>query len=443
MGQSTARTIKFTALGLSRIKTPKRREFYTEDVGTADRRGLKLCVEPTGTKRFVARVHVAGDIIDGRRAYKARDITLGTLGEIDVEEAHRRLERVRAAITAGKEPTPFVVRAAKPVRRKNRRRREISPLFDRTPDGAIPAPPAGAHSVELLAYEFYWEFLVKERKTPDYVKRILDADIVPQWRGRDARTVTPREIVLFLRGIAERAPVMANRVAATLSQMFRFGIEMGIVDDTPYKLLRKPGGKEKARQRVLTDSELRQFWRALDGDKIKMSYAIRHALRILTLTGARRGEIASARWEHISETLWVVPASASKTGHPHSFPLTGATRAQFELLRKLAKGSTFVMPSPVPGISLDPHAITTALRRSQSGFGIDAFTVHDLRRTMRTGLSALGVSSEMAERTIGHLVGSDIQRTYDVHSFEKERREALQKWADHVAAVLATKDVQS
>ena len=248
MGQ-TVKRITFTALGLSQIKATKKRVYFTEKVDTADRRGLKLCVEPTGTKRFIARVHVPGDVVEGKREYKARDFTLGTLGEIDVAEAHRRLEAVRAAIVAGKNPTPFVVRAAKPVRRKKRRRREVSPLFDRTPDGAIPAPPAGGNvenSMELLAYDFFWEFVVKERKTPDYVKRILSADIVPQWRGRDARTITPREVVLFLRTVAERAPVMANRIAATVSQMFRHGIESGIVDDTPYRLLRKPGGREKA-----------------------------------------------------------------------------------------------------------------------------------------------------------------------------------------------------
>ena len=96
-----------------------------------------------------------------------------------------------------------------------------------------------------------------------------------------------------------------------------------------------------------------------------------------------------------------------------------------------------MLPSPVVGAALDPHAITTAMRRSLPTFNIGQFTVHDLRRTMRTGLAKLGVSRDMAERTIGHLVGSTIERTYDVHEYEKERRDALEKWSTHVAAVLA------
>jgi integrase len=131
----------------------------------------------------------------------------------------------------------------------------------------------------------------------------------------------------------------------------------------------------------------------------------------------------------------LIPATSSKTGHAHDFPITAPVRAEFENLRALAKGSPFVMPSPILGASLDPHAITTALRRSVKEFGVGQFTVHDLRRTMRTGLSNLKVSTETAERTIGHLVGSKIQRTYDVHAFEEERREALQKWAEHVTNI--------
>lgn len=437
------RQIKFTALGLSRLNPGNERQRYTEKATSADRRGLLLVVEPTGRKRFVARLHLPGGMVEGRRQFTVRDVTLGSYGtepgEINIEEAHRRFAKVREDVRRGKIPTPFVQRAAAaPTRRqKRRRRREPSPLFDRTPEGTIPTPPAGAHSMELLTYEFHWHFLVAERKRPQYAARILEADVLREWRGRDARTITPREVVQFLRKKAEVSPVMSNRVAALTSQMFRFGIEVGIVEDTPYKLLRKPGGREKPRQRVLADEELKVFWNTLPTDKMKMSESVRCALRILLLTGARRGEIAAARWEHVAHEVWTIPATTSKTGHPHDFPLTDAVQLEFGRLRALAGESEFVMPSPAAGQSLDPHAITTAMRRSVAAFGLGQFTVHDLRRTMRTGLSALGVSSETAERAIGHLVGSDIQRTYDVHRFEKERRDALEKWAAHVATIVA------
>lgn len=434
------RSIRFSKLALDKLRPEARRAFYTED-GSPDQRGLVFVVEPTGRKRFVARVHEPGEIVAGRREFRSRLVTLGNWGtgpgEIDVEEARRRFDRVRKEIRAGRVPTPFVQRVAAPARRQKRRnRRDPSALFDPTAEGARPTPPSGPHSVELLAYEFYWDFLKQERKRPEYAARILESDIVPEWRGRDARTITPREVVLFLRKIAERAPVMSNRVAALTNQMFKYGIEVGIVDDSPYRLLRKPGGKEKPRQRALTDDELRIFWNKLPDSKLKMSDAVRCALRILLLTGARRGEIGAARWDDVTPDLWRIPATNSKSGHPHDFPLAEPVQREFEKLRELAKGSPFVMPSPVPGAALDPHAVTTALRRSIPQFGLEPFTVHDLRRTMRTGLDTLGVSTEIAERTIGHLVGTEIQRTYSTHKFAKERRDALEKWAAHVLIIV-------
>ena len=231
-------TIKFTTLGLDRIKPTGKRQWFTEASDSKDRSGLKLCVEPTGAKRFVARIHVAGDVIDGKRMYVARDTTLGTYGDqpgqIDIAEAHRRLAKVRAEIAAGKSPVPFIVRAARPARRlKRRQRREPSPLFDRTPDGARPSPPDGEHSIEMLAYEFYWEFAVAERRRPEYVQRILERDVLRHFKGRDVRTITTRDVTLFLREIAERAPVMANRVQSLMFQMLRFGAEVGLLDSAP------------------------------------------------------------------------------------------------------------------------------------------------------------------------------------------------------------------
>ena len=435
-------TIKFTTLGLDRIKPTGKRQWFTEASDSKDRSGLKLCVEPTGAKRFVARIHVAGDVIDGKRMYVARDTTLGTYGDqpgqIDIAEAHRRLAKVRAEIAAGKSPVPFIVRAARPARRlKRRQRREPSPLFDRTPDGARPSPPDGEHSIEMLAYEFYWEFAVAERRRPEYVQRILERDVLRHFKGRDVRTITTRDVTLFLREIAERAPVMANRVQSLMFQMLRFGAEVGLLDSAPSTPLRKAGGKEKSRDRVLADAELKQLFERLPG--ARMTPAVQCAIRILAFTGARRGEIAQARWSDVGSDLWVIPASASKTGHPHSFPITDAVRAEFDKLRRISGESIFVMPSPAGNQSLDPHAITTAMRRSLKHFGIGEATVHDLRRTVRTGMTGLGISDDIAERTIGHVVGTRIQRTYDVHDREKERRDALQKWADHVMAVLTAK----
>src|SRR5580692_8323834 len=93
------RQIKFTALGLSRLTPEKKRACYSEAGTSADRRGLLFTLEPTGRKRFLALLHLPGDMVDGRRVFTRRLVTLGSFGsgpgEIDIEEAHRRFAKVR------------------------------------------------------------------------------------------------------------------------------------------------------------------------------------------------------------------------------------------------------------------------------------------------------------------------------------------------------------
>jgi hypothetical protein len=95
----------------------------------------------------------------------------------------------------------------------------------------------------------------RQRRRPEYVQRILDANVLPRWRRRDARTIKPREIIELLDEIADRAPVMSNRVAGVLSQMFRFAIDRAIVEITPVQLLYRkdlddPRRARESRQRT-------------------------------------------------------------------------------------------------------------------------------------------------------------------------------------------------
>jgi hypothetical protein len=111
-----------------------------------------------------------------------------------------------------------------------------------------------------MAHEFMELFVKPNRKDPDYVQGILNRDVLPEWKGRDARTIKPREVIELLDKIVARGSnIMANHVGHVLGQMFKYGIHRSIVDDSPVKLLVQPGGKEKPRDRALTDAELKPF----------------------------------------------------------------------------------------------------------------------------------------------------------------------------------------
>jgi hypothetical protein len=101
--------------------------------------------------------------------------------------------------------------------RTARRARRPAPLSNAAVSG-------NKHSIEFLAHEFLERHVKPNRRRPDYVHRILARDVLPAWQGRDARTITPREIIELLDGIVARGSrVMANRVASLLTQMFKFG----------------------------------------------------------------------------------------------------------------------------------------------------------------------------------------------------------------------------
>lgn len=254
--------------------------------------------------------------------------------------------------------------------------------------------------------------------------------MLPRWGSRDARTIKPREVIELLDEIADRAPVMANRVAGILSQMFRFGIHRAIVETTPVQLLYRPGGKEKPRARVLSEDELTAFLRNLD-DACRFQ-RLPFILRVLLLTLQRRSELALAEWREFDfkAKTWTIPDSHAKTGKGHLVPLSDWAIEDLEKLKAMASGSRFVLPSADKSAPIDPKYITRSVARCLRRFkrhGVDAFTPHDLRRTGRTGLARLRIRADIAERVLNH-TRERIEATYDVHDYIDDKREALEKW---------------
>lgn len=344
-------------------------------------------------------------------------IVLGHYPGMPLADARERAMELRRAIDEGIDP-----RRARP-----RRRQQTEPVL----------PSAGSgnkHSIEFLVSEFVQRYLRPHRKTPQWAEAILERDVTPKWRGRDARTVTPSEVVDLLDGIVERgAPVLANRTASLLSQLFRFGIHRHIVTASPVQLLYRPGGKEKARERILTDDELRAF--LTDPRACTRYERLSHVITLLLLTGQRRGELALARWSDVDlqARTWAIPDENAKGGRGHLVPLTDWAVEEFAALKREAEGSRWVLPNGGED-HIDPKQLSRSLAKCLDRFkkrGITAFTLHDLRRTCRTGLSRLKVEPHIAERVLNH-VQPGVAGVYDRFAYLEEKRAALEKWAAHL-----------
>jgi integrase len=355
-------------------------------------------------------------------------ILLGHFPQTTLDAARGEARRLRELADQGIDPR----------RARARRRERPAPL---PTSSALAKPsdrPSDRHTIEFLVSEFVERYLRPARKRPEYAEAILKRDVLPKWKGRDARTIEPGEVVELLDGIVERgSKVMANRTAALLSQLFRFGIHRHIVKTTPVQLLYRPGGKEKPRERTLTEHELRIF--LADPQACTRYERLSHVLLVLLLTGQRRGELTQARWAEIDfdAKTWTIPDENAKGGRGHVVPLTDWAIEELRALKRIAEGAKWVLPADGSG-RIDPKQLTRGVAKCLKRFkerGIAEFTLHDLRRTCRTGLSALKVEPHIAERVLNH-VQPGIAGVYDRFAYLDEKRAALEKWAKHLETLL-------
>lgn len=355
--------------------------------------------------------------------YRWRDewvrIMLGHHPSMSLVEAREQAQELRKAIDKGIDP-----RRARPRRREP----AVAPLSPRS------GRPDDKHSVEFLVSEFIARYLRPVRKRPEQAEAILNRDVLPEWAGRDARTIAPHEVIELLDGIVDRGSrVMANRTAAILTQLFKFAVHRRIVATTPVQLLMRPGGKEKARERTLSEDELRAF--LADPIACTRYERLAHVMLVLLLTGQRRGELALARWSHIDfdARTWEIPEENSKTGRGHVVALSDWAVEEFRALQREAEESRWVLPTKDGKQPIDPKQITRGVAKCLKRFkerGIQPFTPHDLRRTLRTGLGALKVAPHVAERILNH-----VQDDYDQHAYADEKRAALEKWESRLRSL--------
>ena len=233
---------------------------------------------------------------------------------------------------------------------------------------------------------------------------------------------------------------MANRTAAILTQMFKFGIQRHHVETSPVQLLYPPGGREKPRDRALSDEELGALLACVDDVMIRAPITP-HAVRIALYTACRRSELCLAKWSDVTldgdSPTWRIPVENSKTEVEYLVPLVPVAVAEFERLKRRADRSRYVIPNATGDGPIDPKLITRSTARhleTLAEHGVAAFTLHDLRRTVRTGLSRLKIQPHGAERVLNH-AQLGIATVYDVFAYSDEKRDALTKWAAHLATL--------
>jgi integrase len=254
----------------------------------------------------------------------------------------------------------------------------------------------------------------------------LEYNALPKWRNRPVASISRRDVIDLVDGIVERgAPAQANRSLARLRAVFNWAVEKDRVATSPVAKMKMPS-RETPRDRVLTDDEMRWFWRACE----RVGWPFGPLCRLLLLTAQRRTEVASMAWSEVdlNKHLWIIPRQKTKSDREHVVALSDAA---IGVLRKLPNHGRLVFSTtgqtPVSGFSWAKRSLDEAMRRD-SGADIPAWTLHDLRRTGATGMARLGVAPHVVEKILNHTGGAigGVASIYNRFAYLDERRAALE-----------------
>ncbi|MCP8893915.1 integrase arm-type DNA-binding domain-containing protein [Shinella daejeonensis] len=266
------------------------------------------------------------------------------------------------------------------------------------------------------------------------------------WMDKPIAEITDEHIAELIGAIRDRPAVgMAYNSLGHIKSIFDWAMwperrrGYGLTDDPTRNLkpkyLRLPSKTETARTRVLSDDELRAYWNAADS----IPYPLGPFFKLLLLTGQRKSEVSDAERSEfdVGARLWTIPEVRVKMGQDHLLPMSSAMIELVEGLPKQGNGD-FIFSDrrtkgakPINGFGRAKKALDEkmleCLREKNPDAELRHFVLHDVRRTVRTRLSAL-TKSEVAEHVIGHSK-QGIQRVYNYYEYLPEMREALEAWA--------------
>lgn len=368
--------------------------------GKGDGGGLTFTLSKSRTATWVFRYRFNG---------RARELTLGNYPDVSLKKARELATAARANVDQQVD-----------VAREKQTKKAEARL---------------SGTVDELCESFLAQMIQPKYKHPKRIERLFRRDILPVLGRLPVRDVKPLDVERVLRRIAgDGRPTVANDALRLMHALFRFGKKRGIVDTNPAADFEPEdaGGLEKRRERKLSRDELGRFFQAITEAGQSFGRDNELAAKLLLALGVRKMELLAAQWQefNLESGVWSLPANRTKTGKAIDIPLASPVVEWLKELHVRACGSPYVFPARrtakrFPHVS--PDTLNFALAKLKHG--LEHFTVHDFRRTMRSELAALGVRSEIAERCLNHTI-KGVEGTYNRHDYFDERRQALAVWAN-------------
>ncbi|MEW8074914.1 MAG: site-specific integrase [Candidatus Sedimenticola endophacoides] len=286
----------------------------------------------------------------------------------------------------------------------------------------------------------------RKPKGQSETRRTLYGDVIPKLGKMPANAITRKAVVDMIMAIVQRgANVQAGNVLREFSAAYEFAIGLGYFSDefaNPAILAKASLRQAKVKlthqrgKRVLSDTELATLLKWLPGADYTATQ--KNVLRFTLWTGCRTGEVCNADWQDIDLEKQTFHIRESKTGTERYVQLPRQA-VEFLTALRMTTGD-YLFPSQKTKLPIQQKQLTEQawrMRQADTMIKIPTWTPHDLRRSVRTGLSRLQCPNEVAEAALGHS-RKGIEGTYDLHRYEAECRQWLQKWADHLDSLIGT-----
>jgi integrase len=401
-------------------------------------RGLRVSCGIAGTKSFYYRYKSP---LTG----KLMQMKLGTFPAMSLSDARQKLELLKSIRKSGRCPATEKKQAEiekREAKANTRRRQEftVKALIDLYLEQYIDDRMVNGKRIGGA----------RKRKGQDEVRRTLYADPVRILGNKPASKVTRKDISALVMGIVDRgANVQAGNVLRELLAAYEFAIGLDIYfdDDFVNPCIQAKAGLRQAKikltpqkgKRVLSNNELAELLCWLPGSAYTPTQ--KNVMQMALWTGCRTGEIVNAEWQHIdlNNKTWHLPETKSFVERYVQLP-----EQAIEFLKYHRKTTgKYLFPSTKTGIPIQQKQLTEQawrLRRDGRMLNIKPWTPHDLRRSVRSGLSRLGCPSEVGEAVLGHSK-KGILGTYDLHQYEPECRIWLQMWANHLDELVSDDNV--
>ena len=400
-------TGKVTKRSVDALRAGPADQFLWDD----ELRGFGLKVTPAGRRVYLLQYRMGG------RGASTRRMTIGVHGSPWTPAGARtEAERLLILVRQGKDPA---------AEKEERKRIAVD-----------------------LAFELYSLKFLKDYGKPNWrdgtygnAESNLRRYVTPILKKKPLPNIRRADISAVFDALPSGSPALPRNIFALIRKLFAWAVERGDIDRSPLEGFKGPPNVA-SRDRVLSDAELKLAWHGA-GD---LGYPFGTLVRFLMVTGQRREEAAAMDWHELTQAAgeWNIPAGRAKNGTAHTVPLNSPA---LSLLNERAgkehwpkKGLIFSTTgkTAISGFSKAKARLDKLIAEANDDEPLKPWRLHDLRRTLATGLQRLGVRFEVTEAVLNHVSGSKsgVAGVYQRHDWKQEKRDALDAWAAHIERIL-------